>query len=223
MRVICVKWGAKYGAEWVLRLRNMVARHLPIPHQFVCVTDSPVDGVDCMPLVCDLPHWWQKVGLFQPGLFGGDNLYLDLDVVVRDSIEKLSRCLDGDRTRLWALDDFSYSLVTPKQGMGDDTRRLLGGNGTINSSVMLWNGDAAKRVWTRFTPEIMDVLHGDQNWITQALWPDKINLIPPGIACSFKYHIQRDGSSAPLVVFHGNPKVPDLPRSNALRQLWEAA
>lgn len=223
MRVICVKWGLKYGPEWVLRLRNMVAKQLPIPHQFVCVTDDPVEGVECIPFISDLPGWWSKVELFYPGRFDGDNLYLDLDVVLTGSIEKLARCLDGDRSRLWALDDFSYSLVNPRKGLGGDTRALLGGDGTINSSVMLWHGDRAKRVWTRFAPGVMQVLHGDQNWITQALWPDRINLIPPGIAGSFKYHVQRGQKDAPITVFHGHPKPCDLPRSDALRQTWECA
>jgi hypothetical protein len=222
VRVLCVKWGDKYGAEWVVRLRNMVAKHLPIPHEFVCVTERPVDGVVCVPFVSDLPGWWAKVELFAPGRFAGDNLYLDLDVVVKASIEKLYRCLDGDRTQVWALDDFSYSLVTPKS-LGPEARRVLGGVGTINSSVMAWNGDAGKRVWTHFDPACMDYLHGDQNWITQALWPDKINLIPPGIAGSFKYGRLRDEPFAPVTVFHGEPKMNQLPPSHELRRIWESA
>lgn len=222
MRVLCVKWGAKYGKEWVLRLRGMVAKHLPVPHQFVCLTDDPVDGVDCIPFVSDLPGWWSKIELFAPERFPGDNLYLDLDVVARSSLEKLHRFLDGDRSRLWALDDFSYSLLNPK-ALGSDAKRLLGGHGCINSSVMLWNGDAAKRVWTQFDPACMQVLHGDQNWITQALWPDKINLIPPGIAGSFKYGRLHGEPYTPLTVFHGEPKMDSLPPSHELRRIWEAA
>lgn len=223
MKVVCVKTGTKYGAEWVIRLRNMVAKHLPVAHEFVCLTDRPVEGLACTPINNDLPTWWAKVGLFEPGFLSGDKLYLDLDVVITGSLEKLVRCLDGDRSRLWALDDFSYSLVNPKRGMSADAIKLLGGTGTINSSVMLWNGDVAKRVWTRFAPEVMNVLHGDQNWITQALWPDKINLIPPGLVCSYKYHVLRGVPAAPVVVFHGDPKAPALPTSDPLRVLWEAA
>lgn len=223
MKVICVKTGDKYGAEWVIRLRNMVARHLPLLHEFICVTDRPIAGVVCIPINNDLPTWWGKVGLFEPGFIEGDKFYLDLDVVITGSLEKLVRCLDGDRSRLWALDDFSYSLVRPRQGLSGDALRLLGGHGTINSSVMLWSNDSAKRVWTKFAPEIIGTLHGDQNWITQALWPDKINLIPPGLACSYKYHVLRGEPTAPIVVFHGDPKAPALHRSDPLRQLWEAA
>ncbi len=221
MRVLCVKWGSKYSAEWVVRLKRMVARHLPVPHEFVCLTDEPVGGVECAPFISDLPTWWSKLEMFVPGRFPGDNLYLDLDVVITASLEKLVRCLDGDRTRLWALDDFSYSLSNPRV-LDDEAKKILGGAGTINSSVMMWHGDAAKRVWTQFDPECMKVLHGDQNWITKALWPDKINLIPPDIANSYRYH-GAQGMRAPITVFHGIPKMDDLPPRDFYRQEWEAA
>jgi hypothetical protein len=221
MRVLCVKWGEKYGKEWVIRLRNMVAKHLPIQHEFVCITDEPLEGVDCVPFISDLPGWWSKLELFS-GRFDGDNIYFDLDVVIQSSIEKLFRCLDGDRSRVWALDDFSYSLVKPKS-LSAEAKRILGGDGTINSSVMAWHGDSGKRAWTRFDPAVMQVLHGDQNWITQSLWPDKINLIPPGIAGSFKYGRMRGDPYSPVTVFHGKPKVHELPPSHQLRRIWESA
>jgi len=201
----------------------MVAKHLPVPHEFVCVTENPVPGVECIPFVSDLPGWWAKVELFAPGRFAGDNLYFDLDVVITGSLEKLVRCLDGDRSRLWAIDDFSYSLANPK-ALGDEAKRLLGGGGTINSSVMAWNGDTARKVWTQFDPDFMTELHGDQNWITKVLWPDKINLIPPGVVRSYRYHARTDSlRDAPVTVFHGIPKMDELPPKDALRRAWEAA
>ena len=33
--IICMKWGTKYGPEYVNRLRSMVRRHLKRPHRFV--------------------------------------------------------------------------------------------------------------------------------------------------------------------------------------------
>jgi hypothetical protein len=221
VRVLCVRWGAKYGDEWVKRLRNMVAKHLAIPHEFVCLTDTPIKGVACEPFTSDLPGWWSKLEMLS-GRFDGDNLYFDLDVVIEASLEKLVRCLDGDRSRLWALDDFSYSIAKPRE-LSTDAQRMLGGPGTVNSSVMAWHGDAAKRAWTNFDPSVMQVLHGDQNWITQSLWPDKINLIPPGIASSFKYGILRGDSPAPITVFHGIPKMDELPPNHKLRRIWETA
>ena len=204
MRILCVKWGDKYGPEYVEKLKAACERH--IPHtEFLCITENPVQSVKCHPLICDLPGWWQKIGLFRPGFFEGPNLYLDLDVVITSSIDEMLEEATS-RQCLYALDDFSYSLVNPKKGMDSHTKKLLGGIGTINSSVMFWDGNkgsAVDRVWDKFTPEIMDELHGDQNWITQALWPGGIKLWPSGFVKSYKYGNRQP---APIVVFHGDPK-----------------
>ncbi len=207
LRVICVKWGDKYSDEYVHNLKYMVEQHIP-HREFVCITDRPVEGVMCNPLVCDWPGWWQKVGLFQPGLFPGDNLYLDLDVVITAPLDIFVACLQTDPDKLWALDDFSYSLRNPRQGLSPEFKRKLGGDGTVNSSVMLWRGSGRSVVpWIWKTaqkaPELMNVLHGDQNLISQVLWPGGIRLLPDGYAKSWKYG---RGQKAPIVVFHGDPK-----------------
>ena len=203
--MLCVKWGNKYDDSYVLRLRNMCERHLP-PHEFVCITEAPVDGVQCNPLVCDLASWWQKNGLFQPGLFPGQNLYIDLDVVITSDLSPLVAAARTNPQSLWCVDDFSYSLLSPKLNMSDETRRLLGGPGTIQSSVMSWHGwpdSDVYKIWTEFDPAVMQELHGDQNWITRALWPEHIEFFPPGYIASYKYG---NHQKAPCVVFHGEPK-----------------
>ena len=221
MRVVCVKWGDKYSALWVQRLKGMVSRHLSIPHEFVCMTDNPVDGIDCIECAPDLPSWWSKVGLFRPGLLPGLNLYLDLDVVITASIDDMVKEND-DAGYVRAPDDFSYSLIHPKVGLGESMQRLLGGVGTVNSSVMIWRDDAGQDVWDQFQAEKMSEVHGDQNWITQCLWPEKLHLLSEGWVCSYKYHVQRGEKTRPIVVFHGDPKVTGLPASHPLRQEWQA-
>jgi len=42
--VLCMKWGTKYGPEYVNRLYGMVRRHLKGDFRFVCLTDRS-DGV----------------------------------------------------------------------------------------------------------------------------------------------------------------------------------
>ena len=217
LRVICVKWGDKYPSDYVYKLQNMCARHLPA-HEFICITETPVEGVSCNPLLCDLPGWWQKLGLFQPGLFPGNNIYLDLDVVITSSLSAFVGALATDPTKLWTLDDFSYSLRSPKSVSGE-TARQLGGAGTINSSVMLWQGSPESEVyqiWEDFNPEVMDVLHGDQNFITQSLYPYSIKFLPDGYVQSYKYGGRKQ---APLVVFHGEPK-PHQVGDDWVKQHW---
>lgn len=216
--VLCVKWGPRYGSKWVVRLRNMVARNLSLPHRFVCVTDEPVAGIECWPLSCDLPGWWQKVGLFQPGFCPGRKLYLDLDVVIAGDMGWVSACTDAGK--LWVRDDFSYSLRSPRE-LDAASKRLLGGHGTVNSSVMLWHGDSCADVWLKFQRGHMDELHGDQNHISRVLWPHGIAFLPDGEIRSYKYHVMRGEPPGSVVVFHGDPKMPDLPKSHYLRQIWE--
>lgn len=222
LTVACVKWGDRYSDVWVHRLRAMVAKHLTIPHRFVCLTDRPIDGVECRPLQPKLPTWWAKLSLFPAGTFDDEVLYLDLDVV-------LTACIDGvveharlDRSKLWMRDDFSYSMRKPKQGLDAQFKSYLGGDGCCNSSVMAWHADAARDVWDKFTAAVMQQVHGDQNHISRVM-RDRIGFLPDELVGSYKYGQLRGERVAPVMVFHGHPKMDELPRSDGLRKLWEAA
>jgi hypothetical protein len=98
--VICMKWGTRYGPDYVNRLYSMVQRHTKRQTRLVCYTDDPtglVAGVETFPLpYIELPPgitWlpWRKLSLWQEKLEGveGDVLFLDLDVVVTDNLDEL--------------------------------------------------------------------------------------------------------------------------------------
>ncbi len=222
MKVVCVKQGTRYGAHWVTRLKSMVRANLAAAHEFICLTDAPVDGVECLPLSGQLVGWWAKIELFRPGQFEGSVLYFDLDVVISSPIDEVARLVVSDPAKLWMRDDFSYSMRKPRQDIGIETARLLGGIGCCNSSVMGWHGDAARAVWDRFSPAVMDELHGDQNHISRVM-RDRIAFFPDELVGSYKYAKVRNEPRAPVTVFHGNPKMDELPRNDELRRLWEAA
>ena len=38
--VICLKWGTRYGPEYVNRLYSMVKRHTERDLRFICITDE---------------------------------------------------------------------------------------------------------------------------------------------------------------------------------------
>lgn len=95
--VICIKWGTKFGADYVNSLFKMVERNLTLPHRFVCFTDN-AEGLDERIEVRPLPELndeglpdkaWKKLGLFTDQLadLEGDALFLDLDVVIKDNID----------------------------------------------------------------------------------------------------------------------------------------
>lgn len=200
------------GEEYVSKLRNMVARNLTVPYEFVCLTDLPRKG------------WWSKLELFKPGRFTGPVLYLDLDIIITANIDHLVTLAATDKTRLWMRDDFSYSIIQPKKDMDPETRRFLGGPGCCNSSVMLWQGgsqDFAWHCWTNDAERYMREMHGDQNVLTRMLWPEYIGLLPNESIQSYKYGIRMRGEKpAPIVVTHGNPKPHEL-REDWVKACWQ--
>lgn len=92
LTVACVyRSGSRlYSARYVEVLRDMVARHLTVPYQFVCLSDDP--GVPCnrIPLITDWPGFYSKLELFRPGLFSGPVLYFDLDTVIHRNIDSIA-------------------------------------------------------------------------------------------------------------------------------------
>ncbi|NBY42387.1 MAG: glycosyltransferase, partial [Verrucomicrobia bacterium] len=93
-----MKWGTKYGPEYVNRLHSMVQRHLTIPHRFVCLTDNREGlhpGIETFPIPSlKLPagapeRGWTKLVSFSPDLtdkggpeLKGEVLFLDIDIVI---------------------------------------------------------------------------------------------------------------------------------------------
>ena len=91
--VVCIKWGTKYGPEYVNILYAMVKRNITIPHKFVCITDDPTDltpGIHILPMQESIVEgWWHKLTLFKPtiGDLTGRILFLDLDVIITGNID----------------------------------------------------------------------------------------------------------------------------------------
>lgn len=197
--------GGVYTPEWVYRLRAGVARHLPLPHRFVCLSDVPLNGVERVPLHADWPGWWSKIALFRPGLVDGRALYLDLDTVVTGDLAPLA-AYDGERA---VLRDFYQPRM-------------------IGTGVMLWQGDAMRRVWDVFTADppgwIMRNLARMDAFIRRRVGShDYVQDLWPGLAVSYKRHC-RDGvpDGAALICMHGRPKMHELPADDPVRRAWEA-
>jgi hypothetical protein len=98
--VVCMKWGTRYGADYVNRLNSMVQRNTKRPTRILCFTDD-VTGIDPSVVTAPLPafpnipervQWtgWRKLSLWQSPLSGlaGDVLFFDLDVVITGSIDE---------------------------------------------------------------------------------------------------------------------------------------
>jgi hypothetical protein len=182
----CVKWGDKYGPEYVNVLADMVARNCILPHRFVCFTDDPtgmVTGIETEPLPPGLDGWWNKVALFKSDLFPARSriVFLDLDVIVCGPLE---------------------DLIATK-GIAADW--LQGG---YNSSVMVWDAGEHREAWDHFKPDTAGRLHGDQDWLTElGGW----ELLPTDWVVSYRLHsVTFPPEGAKVVAFHGWPKPADV-------------
>jgi hypothetical protein len=217
--VLCMKWGSKYGPEYVNRLYAMVRRRLTGDFNFVCLTD---DGkgirpeVQCLPippLALELAPGqrdgaWKKLTTFTADLHGlqGTALFLDLDVVV-----------------VGPLDDF-FTQPGDFLIIRDYSRPWRSERITGNSSVYRFELGAHADVLEHFRNQ-MDAVQGqfrnEQVYLSDFLHRQgKLGYWPQAWCPSFKYHgIPRwpcnywqepaVPSDARVMVFHGECNPPD--------------
>jgi len=220
LNVLCVRFGNRYGIEYVKILRNMVSRHLTSSYQFVCLTDdpTPIDGVRLIiqPNVNYSKGWWHKDHMFDPSLpLEGRILYFDLDIVICNNIDKLV-----------TFDEKSFI------GILDFNRKFASNWNCLNSSTMLWNHKEQSKVWEEFKkdPKSAQRLHGDQDWIWKISRSD-IKFWPREWLQSYKWEIRSReeltmthgdrqfktikndvelNKECCVLVFHGDPKPPKI-------------
>lgn len=98
-QVMCIKWGTRYGPEYVNRIYAMVERNITPPFQVICLTDdakgirSDVICRDLPDLGCprptNAPGKWPKTALWGKTLFDleGVVLFIDLDVIITGNLD----------------------------------------------------------------------------------------------------------------------------------------
>ena len=98
--LVCMKWGKKYGPEYVNRLYAAAKIHITGEFSFVCLTDDssglapailtyPIPELGCASPT-NTPGKWKKVALWgnEIGLhIKGTVLFLDLDSIILDNID----------------------------------------------------------------------------------------------------------------------------------------
>jgi hypothetical protein len=217
--ILCVRFGNKYGREYVERLRNMVSRNLDLPYEFVCLTDDrhPIEGVRSIYQSASNYQklWWHKIHMFDKNLpLAGKILYFDLDVVIHKDISKLVK--------------FPFQQMA---GIRDFNRKFYPSWQYLNSSAMAWYHGNQHHIYEGFKNDTANAmrLQGDQDYIWKVI-RNKITFWPESWIQSYKWEIRSrnelamvqgkrvfknvfNGDPDPecsVTVFHGDPKPQDV-------------
>jgi hypothetical protein len=207
INIVCLKWGDKYGPEYVNRLYAGVRRNSTVDFKFWCFTDDsagivPEVTIAPLPYAGQLHSWWNKLNLFSrdiPILPGQQIFYIDLDTLVVDNIDALLQAHPGN---MIILRDFYHGIKK--------TANLMG------SGLMSWKHGRFNHVWDKFISNPKKHIeragtYGDQWWIEQQVpnavfWQD---LFPEQVV-SFKVHCRKGlPDLARIVCYHGRPSIPE--------------
>jgi hypothetical protein len=214
-QVISIKWGTRYGADYVNRLFSMVSRHVTPPLRFLCFTDDAaglVRGIEphpLPPLDCAMPTGtlgkWGKARLWSEPLadLEGPVLFLDLDVVVLRSLDPL----------------FDYGApedVVVARNPNTPFERL----GQTSIYRMPVGRLAPLKARFEADPQgIADRYQFEQRYVTKST-PGGVRFWPRGWVAHYKWHCvptfplnyvraPRPPKAARVVIFPGSPNPPD--------------
>ena len=229
----CVIHGSGYDWQYVERLYNMLCRNLNSEVRMHVYTehDRSVPPHMVKHILEDWGisgpkrSWWYKMQLFNPAHFAGNMLYLDLDVVIADSLDWIP---EHTTDYLWTIRDFRYL----------QRRDTV----TMNSSVMWFNVDRFSWIWDRFSQAdfkaTIKSYPGDQDYIGAALDVNQRRFFDDFRFESFRWQCLDGGydfarrrhlkpgtgvqiqSGTSVVVFHGNPK-PHQTTDPVIREYWQ--
>lgn len=232
--ILCMRWGTKFGPEYVHHLYAGVKRHLSRPFRFVCMTDDPASvpaGAEAYPLPeFQLPAGeqdlvWRKLALFQKPLFdlSGTALFLDLDVVVIGSLDPFFE-RPGP---FHMIRDNDLGLPKPMRWLNPARAQRLVRIG--NSSVMRFEIGSLADIPQRYLADPHGVMAStpnrrEQDFLSEQVHArDQLQFWPKEWCVSFKYHCvplflasyRRDPQPPPgarIVVFAGKLKIPEAIR-----------
>tara|TARA_R110000851_G_scaffold101671_1_gene217910 strand:+ start:376 stop:1341 length:966 start_codon:yes stop_codon:yes gene_type:complete len=218
--IVCLKHGTKYSAEYVNVLKRMVTRNMTLPFKFVCFTED-VNGLDSdiqtmpLPQRHDIAGWWWKPYFFSTDLpLDGTILFMDLDVIVFENIDKLFTYEPG---RFCIIRDFN--------------RMNAKGWNRMNSSVFRLETGQHSHVYSNLIADPINIrkrLHGDQDWLFEQI-KSNFEFFPDEWLQSYKWEMRgkppmtRDKNGirnfmepgepnilpeTSVAVFHGEPNPP---------------
>ena len=140
VKFVTIKWGDKYGPEYVNRLHNNIKQTYSGPFEFYCITDDS-EGLDCKTYTFDQINILEtecftaeKVTFFKPGYlpFEGPYVLLDLDVIILKDLKTY-------------FDQYQFKEPRIIRNYWTDPKRELytfhRGDCYLNSSFVTWDGN----------------------------------------------------------------------------------
>ena len=197
--IICLKWGTKFGPEYVNNLYSGIARNTTVDFRFHCFTDD-VTGVRPEVFCHDLPKlnitgWWYKLWLFSNELRfnpGDRIMFFDLNTLVTGNIDDiLSHECDKNLTGL-------RNFYRPQR---------------FASGLLMWRHGTQTHIWEKFKADPQGAQQqspdGDQEWTERCAteyhrWQE----IYPDCIYSYKQSCSRGlPGNAKIVCYHGTPSI----------------
>lgn len=213
--VVCFKWHAeayrsKFTGQHVNILRNMVARHYPEPHRFICITDD-AEGIDAGIEV--VPLWHDHAHIPNPSFRGGPSCYRRLKVFSRE-FEQIA----GPRFVCIDLDVVIMGDLRPLLNRTEPfiAWRDPGGIWPYNGSMVMMTAGARSQVWDEFDPitspqeaHAARCKGSDQGWMSYKLRPGEATWRTEDGVLSYHLDLDKGKAEPPpgarVVMFHGKP------------------
>lgn len=222
--VLCMlwgNWGGQFGLEYVLRLRNMVARHTNIPHDFYCLTDRIMPenehGIHWLTIPEYVLRWPRNLPKFfmhkvREEWKGRQIMFFDLDTVIVNNIDDFM----SYRGQFATLNPFN-----PK----NNHKSTPGGVMSFQHgySEFMWQAlEKNPNYWMRMSQGgkeriVMNELEGRYKWDR---WQDLF----PGQLVSYKKHVRRHPTfpqDARIIAFHGTPRPHEALDNKIVKHFWK--
>jgi hypothetical protein len=206
VNIVCLKWGIKYGPEYVNKLYAGIKRNTSLSFNLHCFTDDS-SGLNSNIISHPLPYkkldgWWNKLYLFSKEIpITGRILYIDLDTLITGNIDNILIHNDGFVVLRDFLTGIWPSITT---------------NDSVGSGLISYESHKHSYIWEEFLKNPEKIIqsikpNGDQVWIQKMqserlYWQDLFQ----NQIVSFKVHCNKGLSNdARIVCYHGKPSIPD--------------
>jgi len=198
--VVCVCWGTKFPVEYVHKLKSMVERNTTVEHEFICLSDRPIDGIDVRILKPGYDGWWNKLQIFDPAhRLNRRVVYLDLDTLITNNID-------------WLLNYTGRFMGIEDVGSVNPHQQHL--KNVLQTAVLAFDYTLHGHLWANLSvnEEYRSQFRGDGECLHATISPinrDLLQHLYPGRLKSYKYQVypNRPDDKTSILCFHGRPSI----------------